>query len=494
MRLHEAFRPRDDHAADGLGAGNVAVVVDLDAARRLFETEDLSHAFEELALRGAFREAAAKRLARIGQRVVDEFPLLATARHADGDLAAGANGEGFGEQAAARHVMAEKDHAGRGTILIELGEEGIEHLIERQFLVMAGEIGAVAPVLSGAEEEDLHAGLAAFRPGREDIRLRHSLRVDALMGLDLREGADAVAIDRGALEIEIGGSLVHEADELLLRLAAAALEEGAGLFHEFGVALFAYLARAGRAAALDLEEETGARAAFEDAIGAGAQQKGLLKRVERRRDGARAGEGAEVIALRRTGAAMLQNLRKGVVAPEQDVGERLVVPHQHVVAGLQALDEVRFEEEGVRLRGGGDELHLRRGGDHAGDAVRVTAEFRITRDALLEASGLADIEKLALRIVHAVDARAVGEKLHLFGDERRSRGAGGGPLSAGIGPVAVCLVGLVHVACITPLADSRFPRSGRRRAGAEAFARPVDKFVERVGVPAGRRPSTSCNN
>ncbi len=33
--LHEAFRPRDHHAADGIGAHDVRVVVDLDALRHI---------------------------------------------------------------------------------------------------------------------------------------------------------------------------------------------------------------------------------------------------------------------------------------------------------------------------------------------------------------------------------------------------------------------------------------------------------------------------
>src|SRR5690606_14607603 len=122
---------------------------------------------------------------------------------------------------------------------------------------MAREVGPVAPVLSGAEEEDLHAGLPALCPGGEHIRFGHGLRVDALMLLDLRQRADAVAIDRGALEIEFAGGLFHQLHKLLLRLAATAFQEVARFGEKRRISVRADLAGAGRAASLDLIEQAG---------------------------------------------------------------------------------------------------------------------------------------------------------------------------------------------------------------------------------------------
>jgi hypothetical protein len=48
--LHEPFRPGDDHRADRVGAHDVRVVVDLDAARRLFQTERLGKAGQQARL------------------------------------------------------------------------------------------------------------------------------------------------------------------------------------------------------------------------------------------------------------------------------------------------------------------------------------------------------------------------------------------------------------------------------------------------------------
>ena len=96
---------------------------------------------------------------------------------------------------------------------------------------------------------------------------------------------------------------------------------------------------------------------------------------------------------------------------EQDVGERLVVPHQHVEARPQALDQVGFEQQRLDLGAGDDELHRRGLAHHPADAVGVEAALRVVGDALLQAARLADIEHVAGRVHHAVDARRVGQPL-----------------------------------------------------------------------------------
>ena len=63
----EAFRPGDDHGADGIRAHDVGVVVDLDAARRLGEAEGLGEAVEQPRLGRRLGQPAAERLARILQ-------------------------------------------------------------------------------------------------------------------------------------------------------------------------------------------------------------------------------------------------------------------------------------------------------------------------------------------------------------------------------------------------------------------------------------------
>ena len=66
--LHQPVGAGDDHRADRVAALDVAVVVDLDAVERRLQPERRGDAVEQLALRGAFGEAAAERLARRRRR------------------------------------------------------------------------------------------------------------------------------------------------------------------------------------------------------------------------------------------------------------------------------------------------------------------------------------------------------------------------------------------------------------------------------------------
>jgi hypothetical protein len=106
-----------------------------------------------------------------------------------------------------------------GLVVVELGEEGTQHLGRLQRRIGLGEIGAVAPVLPGAEEEHLDAALAALLVDGEDVRLLDALRVDALVRLDMGKGGEPVAVDRGALEVELLGCRLHGSRDFRLYLA-----------------------------------------------------------------------------------------------------------------------------------------------------------------------------------------------------------------------------------------------------------------------------------
>ncbi len=189
--------------------------------------------------------------------------------------------------------------------------------------------------------------------------------------------------------------------------AAAPGQEIARLADELGIVGNRDLAGAGRRAALDLIEQAGARAVLVIAVRTGAQQEGALQRVERAMNGAGAGEGAEIIALAGPRAAMLEELRRLMIAGDQDIGKALVVAQQHIVARLHLLDEIGLEQQRLGLGFRRDEHH--RGGlrDHARDAGRLPLGPGVAGDALLDAARLADIEHLAVGGEHAIDAGAV---------------------------------------------------------------------------------------
>ncbi len=86
--FHEPVRPRHDHRADGIGALNVAVVIDLDPLRRRVQVKRLGQPFQQLGLRRRFGHLARQAFAGVAQRAVDQFGLFAALRHQQFDLAA----------------------------------------------------------------------------------------------------------------------------------------------------------------------------------------------------------------------------------------------------------------------------------------------------------------------------------------------------------------------------------------------------------------------
>ena len=179
-------------------------------------------------------------------------------------------------------------------------------------------------------------------------------------------------------------------------------------------------AGAGAGTPLDLPQQARTRAVFVIAVGAGAQQEGALQGVERavhRRD---IGEGPEIVALAVACAAMLRQLRRGVIAREQDIGKRLVVAQQHIEARLHLLDVIGFKQQRLGFRLGRDEDHRGRERNHPRNAVRMAEAARIAGDAPADAARLADIEHLAILGDHAIDARSLGRMAQMGADDRRS--------------------------------------------------------------------------
>ena len=224
---------------------------------------------EQPLLAGVFGELAAQRLARVGERMLDQFALLAALRHDDLDACvAGARRERLREQRAVLDLVREQDAARRRLVVVELGEEGVEHLRLGQRSVGAREVGAVAPVLAGAEEEHLDAE-SARRPGAM-AKTSASSTLRGLMPCApwmARERRDAVAAAARRARTPVARRPPSiSLRELLAHALALAGEKSRASAHQLGVVLQRDLARAGAGAALDLVEQAGPRAAVEDAV------------------------------------------------------------------------------------------------------------------------------------------------------------------------------------------------------------------------------------
>ena len=278
----------------------------------------------------------------------------------------------------------------------------------------------IAVVLARTEEEDLHAGLARLVVDGDHIGIAHGRQVDALAHLDMGERLDAVAIGCGRLEFERVARRRHPIGKPALDLPAPPGKEGPRLLHQHVVVGLADPAHAGRRAALDLMLQAGPGAALQDRIRARAQREGALERVYREVHGAGGREWAEVVALPALGAAVLRDLRPAMAPAKQNVGERFVVSEQDVVVRLEPLDHVALEQERFDLALRRGHLDRYRGRYHALQADGQRADVDVGRDPLLQALGLADIERFLVPVAHAVDARARRHGLQRLAQRRDS--------------------------------------------------------------------------
>ncbi len=91
------------------------------------------------------------------------------------------------------------------------------------------EVGAVAPVLAGAEEEHLNARLPAVLVGGEHVGFLDAFGIDGLVGGDVSQGPQTIAVLGGLLVVEPVGRFLHQALIHLAHVLALAAQEAHGL-------------------------------------------------------------------------------------------------------------------------------------------------------------------------------------------------------------------------------------------------------------------------
>jgi len=107
-----------------------------------------------------------------------------------------------------------------------------------------------------------------------------------------------------------------------------------------------------------------------------------------------------------------------MVGAQQDKGKALVIAQQHVERRTEPLDQLRFQQQRLGLGIGGDDLHAAGLADHPLQPPGQPGDVGVIRHPRLQAAGLADIEHLAARIEHAVDAGDGLEHFHHIADRR----------------------------------------------------------------------------
>ena len=242
----EAFRPGHNHAAHHVRAHDVTVVIDLDASGRFGQVEHLLYRREDLLLALRLRQLAAQRLARVQVCLLDNAALLAALGQADFHLVLGFHFERVGHQLGFLDAVAEKDQLRHRLVVVELREEGRQHLFGCVVAIVFGIPDGRAPVLPRAEEEGLHRGLPSLAVNGEHVGLDQAVRIDALALAHGGQRADAITQGCCALIVHVRCRAFHLGGELFLQSLGVAIEEAFGFAHEIAVLVQRDQARAWR--------------------------------------------------------------------------------------------------------------------------------------------------------------------------------------------------------------------------------------------------------
>src|SRR5437763_9429764 len=146
--------------------------------------------------------------------MLHELSLLAALRHAQLDLVGALDAQGLLQQRRLFDLLRKEDAARARLVVIELCKERAKHFTCSQGAIRLRKIGAIAPILSGAEEENFDAGEAARLVDCKHVGVLDTARIDALVRLYSGERGKAVAVDARPLELERGRRVLHLVGQL----------------------------------------------------------------------------------------------------------------------------------------------------------------------------------------------------------------------------------------------------------------------------------------
>ncbi len=242
-----------------------------------------------------------------------------------------------------------------------------------------------------------------------------------LAALDVSQRAQAVAVDGRKLVILLFRRFGHQLAEPRLDVGRLPGEEVLRIVDQLAICLSLDPPDARRRAATDLVQQARPRPVLEETVRTAPQQEQLLQRIQRPRHRPGAGERPIILPLDPPRAAMLLHSRELVILTQQDEREAFVVPQQHVVGRPEALDQLRLQQQRLRLRPGSDDGHRPRLRDHPLQPLRQPRHLRIVGYTCLQRSRLADVEDVALGVLHPVHARPRRQGLQDVADRRHPR-------------------------------------------------------------------------
>jgi hypothetical protein len=241
---------------------------------------------------------------------------------------------------------------------------------------------------------------------------------DLLLLDDVVDALDLVAQLGRQLEVHLLGGGGHALLQLGDDLLALALQEERHLLDVARVGGRVGHADAGGQAAVHVVVEAGPVGVAGDGDLALAQGEEPVDQPQHVLDGTGGGVGAEVAPAVLDDAADDQHPRPGLVG-DLDVGVGLVVLQPDVEVRLVALDQLVLEDQRLGGRVGADHLEV---GDlgHQGDRLgrQGAGRAEVGAHAVAQRGGLADVDDLAGRALHQVDARVGAERAEALAEAR----------------------------------------------------------------------------
>ena len=291
---------------------------------------------------------------------------------------------------------------------------------------MGGKVRAVAQMATTPHHGQIDASFAPLHHHRQDVYIAVVHRVHRLLVQHLGQGADLVAYLSSLFKLQALSVGQHALLERLHHVLGVALQQFTGTLHIALVVLQTDHAHAGCRAAFDLVQQTGPVAVAKHRVLAGAQAKHFLNQLNGFTHRPDAGVRAKVIMVlvhrttvvhhpgRCLGMGMTQSIGGAFLGTgDFQIGIAFVVAKQYVVARLEGLDEVVFQQQGLGLGAHHRGFQTGNPADHVADTRAAMAFLEIAADPLFKVVGLAHIQDLSLGIVITVDPGQRGQGCHL---------------------------------------------------------------------------------
>ena len=409
------------HACYGIGALDVGIVETLNVDGQRGEVECMLYALEEV---GGATGAVFLGGFGVNERALVAALVLIGADVAEGEfeefLAIALRGDGLLDVGLGEVIDVHGDYGflgGAVGALVQFGNDGGKDVgvaLVELLLYLVGETVDDAAVL---DAHHVDVGVAVVGENGKDIDVLDLGVHHGGAALILFEQAYAAAELLGLLEAELVGKGEHLLTEVVEDVAKVAFEYSADVLDGAQVVVAALQADAGgeakaylmlHARAVGAAEHAGSGWVVAQTEGAGAIGKELAYDVLQGTHDGLVGIGAEILAFE--GVAASENEAGEIFLRDAEVGVGLVVLEHAVVAGLVALDEVVFEQEGVNLSGyDGDTDVVDVAHEHLDFGALVVVVGEIGTDAALKVASLANINDIPRSIEVLIDTGIFGD-------------------------------------------------------------------------------------